>query len=141
MRIWQPSWKSIWCCMILTFNLIISDIYFTTSIYTLCFIPLHLIPNMPCFIGAMFDVCFQIDPNLTDWRPSWKWFWPFMTLIFDRIISNFYFATFLYPLCLMTLHLISNMPCLTDVFLLIPIWLNGGHIGNWFDLVWPWPLI
>ena len=85
-------------------------------------------------------ILFQIN-NFTEWRPFWKSIWPCITLTFDLIISDLYFSTFSHVLYLIPLRLIPNMPCLTYVFWLTPIRLSGGHIGNQFDLVWPWRLV
>ena len=65
---------------------------------------------------AMFDLCFLIDPDSTEWRPYWKSIWPCMTLAFGPIISDFYFASSLHLLRFIPLHLIPNMPGFIGIF-------------------------
>ena len=50
------------------------------------------------------------------WRPFWKWPWPPITLTFDLIITDSYFATFLWVICLIPFNLMPNMLCFMVVF-------------------------
>ena len=80
-------WQWLWPPLTLTFDLIITDFYFTIILKVTCLIPFNLIPYVPCFW------CLQNNKFITcihggGQSAIWQWPWPPLTLNFGLIITD-----------------------------------------------------